>query len=213
MAQRGFKVINDHQVKLEPREHAVTSPYAFVGNYRDPSQTTPSPQPVSPQMFVQVSPSPSPYSNILQNQLQTPRVNQMTNINNFAQQSTTTNNFAQQSTTTNNFAQQPSLVNQMFLPNIQTTQATFSNGTNSIWTNNLNGNDASTSRLFGNNNNIPASASPIFSQPLAPLPNITQHFNISNEPMANSSILIDLDNQFNIDNLSGDLQSLNFSGY
>lgn len=182
-APRGFP---DQPVKLEPRDH-VASPYlAYAGNYRDPSQTTPSPQPISPPMFAQASTSPSTYNNlgtILQNQLQAPRATPMAN------------NFQQQT-----------IANQIYTPNIQTTTAQqFANG-NSIWTNNLNGNEPSSSRPFFTNN------MPIFNQPLTPLPNITQNFNISNEPMLNSSILIDLDNQI-LNNLSGDLQSLSFSDF
>lgn len=188
---RNFKVINDQPVKLEPRDQA-TSPYnnVYPGNYRESSIGTPSPQPLSPPMFVQVSQSPTPYNNvgnILQNQLQAPRV--------------TTNDFQQQSH-----------ANQIYTPNIQTT-AQFSNGNNPIWTNNLNGNEPSTSRVFFSNMTGPT-ASAIFNQPQAPLPNITQNFNATNEPMKlNSSNLLDLDSQFILNNLSGELQSLSFSDF
>jgi hypothetical protein len=182
LTPQGFKVTIDHQVKLEPREQ-VTSPYfGFPGNYRNPTQPTPSPQPISPPVFAPISPSPSPYT--LQNQLQATPVP----MNNFQQSS----------------------ANLIYPPNIQTPTATFTNGNNIIW--NLNGNEPSTSRAFANNI---ASVTPssIFNQPLTPL---TQNFIASNgnEPMIiNSSILIDLDNQLLIDNLSGDLNSLNFSDF
>lgn len=189
-------MINDQQhVKLEPREQ-VASPYlVYPGNYRETSQATPSPQPLSPPMFVQVSPSPSPYNNIgniLQNQLQTPRATPVT---------------------MNNFQQQPH-TNQNYTPNIQpTTAAPFTNGNNSIWPNNLSGTDPSASRAFVNNS-LSVTPSAIFNQPLTPLPNIAPNFNITTEqPMATSSNFLDLDNQFLIDNLSGDLQSLNFSDF
>lgn len=167
----------------------MTSPYnVYPGNYRDQQQGTPSPQPLSPPMFVQVSPSPSPMynnANILQNQLQATSV-----------------------TAQNNFQQQPH-VNQIYTPNAQTTTNPFANGSNAIWTNNLNGNDPSTSRAFYGN--MAVSTSAIFSQPLAP--SITQNFNVSNEPMrTNSSILIDLDSQL-LNNLSGELKCLSFSDF
>ncbi|CRK94168.1 CLUMA_CG007684, isoform C [Clunio marinus] len=192
-AQRGFNVINDQPVKIEPREQN-TSPYLhFPGDYRDPSHSTPSPQPqqISPPMFSQVSPSPSPYNNnnhnmgqILQNQLQAPRV------------------------TTNNFQHQETHGNQIYTPNIQHT--TFPSGSNSIWTNNINGNDPTISRAFFNNT-IPSNAptSSIFNQPLTPL--LPNNLSANNEPMG-SSILIDLDNQI-LNNLSGDLQCLSFSDF
>lgn len=187
---RNFKVINDQPVKLEPKDQA-TSPYnnGYPGNYRDTSVGTPSPQPLSPPMFVQVSQSPTPYNNagnILQNQLQAPRV------------------------TTNDFQQQPQ-ANQIYTPNILTT-AQFVNGNNPIWTNN-HGNDPSTSRVFYNNMTGPT-ASAIFNQPQTPLPNITQNFNVSNEPMKfSSSNLLDMDSHYILDNLSGELQSLSFSDF
>lgn len=197
---RNFKVINDQPVKIEPREQ-TTSPYnAYPGNYREQLQSTPSPQPLSPPMFVHVSPSPSPMynnnANILQNQLQ----------------ATTT-----RATMQNNFQQQPQS-NQIYTPNIlttpnvQTSTNPFASGSNAIWTNHLNGNEASSNRAFYNNNNMPSSTSAIFNQlPLAP--NITQNFNVCNEPMrTTSSILIDLDSQL-LNNLSGELQSLSFSDF
>lgn len=174
-------------MKVEPRDQA-TSPYnVYPGNYRETSIGTPSPQPLSPPMFHQVSNSPLPYSNagnILQNQLQAPRV------------------------TTNDFQQQPQ-DNQINTPNIQPT-AQFTNGNNPIWTNNLNGNEPTTSRIFYNMNAPTTSA--IFNQSQTPLPNITQNFNVSNEPMKlNSSNLLDLDSQYIYNNLSGDLNNLTFS--
>ena len=176
-------------MKLEPRDQA-TSPYnnIYPGNYRDTSVGTPSPQPLSPPLCVQVSQSPTPYNNvgnILQNQLQAPRV------------------------TTNNFQQQPQS-NQIYTPNIIQATAQFTNGNNTIWTNNLNGNEPSTSRVFYNNMSVPT-ASSIFNQPQTPLPNITQNFNVSNEPLKFSSNLLDLDSQDIFNNLSGELQGLSFS--
>lgn len=165
-------------MKLEPREVAASPYIGYAGNYRDPSQTTPSPQPLSPQMFAQVSPSPSPY-NILQHQLQAPRP-------------------------LNNFVQQTPNLNEMFTPNIAIN--------NAIW-NNPSEQDA-TNRAIFNQSNMLANSSSIFNQPLplSPATNLTQNFNI-NSPMANSSILTDLDNQLIIDGLSGDLQSFNLSDY
>lgn len=186
-----FKTINDQAVKLEPRDQSISPFQLHPGNYRETSQATPSPQPISPPMFVQGSPSPSPYQqtnnngHILQNTLQATRI-------------------------TPNFQQQPQ-VNPSFTPNIATT---FGNGTSAIWSN-PNGNDASASRAYNFNNNMQTTASAIFSQAMAPPPtnqNITQTFNITSEPMTNSSILIDLDNQL-LNNLSGDLQSLSFSDF
>lgn len=163
----------------------------YPGNYRDTSVGTPSPQPLTPPMFVnQVSQSPTPYSNvgtILQNQLQAPRV------------------------TTNDFQQQPH-ANQIYTPHVQPI-AQYSNGNNAIWTNNLNGNDPSSSRVFYNNLTGPM-ASAIFSQPQAQLPNITQTFNVNNEPMKlSSSNLLDLDSNYILNNLSGELQCLSFSDF
>jgi hypothetical protein len=147
-------------------------------------------------MFVQGSPSQSPYpqnniGNILHNTLQGSRIMPMPN----------------------NFLPQPQ-INQVFTQNNLATPS-FSNGTSAIWSNNLNGNDASSSRAYNFNNNMQTTASAIFNQPLAPAPinqNVTQNFNITSEPMTNSSILIDLDNQL-LNNLSGDLQSLSFSDF
>lgn len=195
LAQGLFKVINDQAVKLEPRDQSVSPFQLHPGNYRDTAQATPSPQPLSPPMFTHISPSPSPYQqqnnvgNILQNQLQGSRVTPMPS----------------------NFLQQPQ-ANQIFTPNILTTPA-FASGSSAIWTNNLNGSEATASRAYNFSNNMQTSA--IFSQPMAPTPinqNITQNFNIPSEPMTNSSILIDLDNQL-LNNLSGDLQSLSFSDF
>lgn len=194
-AQRGFKAINDQAVKLEPRDQGPSPYLDYAGNYRETLQATPSPQP-SPQIFLPISPSSSPFGgNILQNSLLTPRI------------ATMTNNFQHQTQT-----------NQIYTPNIQTTTASpFANGNNSMW-NNLNGNDPSANRAFGNNNNndnnMPVTTSSIFNQPLTPTPIITQNFNTFNEPpMANSSVLIDLDHQYLIENLSGDLQCLSFSDF
>lgn len=182
-------MINDQAVKLEPRD--PISPFQLhPGNYRE-SHATPSPQPISPPMFVQVSPSPSPYQqqnnvgNILQNQLQGP----------------------------SNSFHQP-----MFTPNISNAPILqVPNASNAIWTNAM-GSEASSSKTyafnnnFSNNNNMQTTASLIFSAPPPTNQNITStsNYNITtNEPSLNSSILIDLDNQL-FNNLSGDLQSLSF---
>jgi hypothetical protein len=161
-------------VKTEP----CPSPYLnYPGNYRDPAQTTPSPQPTPT--------TPIIFNNtILHHQLQAPRATLMAQ-----------NDFQQQSQ-----------VNQIYTPNI-TMNIPFSNGS-TVWANaTLNGNEPSTSRF---NNVQPASA--IFNQPLTPLmPNPTQT-QTNYEPMTNSSILIDLDNQI-LNNLSGDLNNLSFSDF
>lgn len=115
---RTFKAI-DQPVKLEPREH---SPYTFYpGTYRETSQATPSPQPLSPPMFVPDNHSPLP-GNFLQASNMMP----------------------------SNFPHQPQY-NQSYTPNIQVTTTQYSNNGNIVWANNMNGNDPTTSRAFTNN--------------------------------------------------------------
>lgn len=151
-----FKAI-DQPVKLEPREH---SPYFYPGTYRDSSQATPSPQPLSPPMFMPGSHSPLPA-----NFLQAPNV------------------------MSNNFPQQPQY-NQNFTPNIQTPAPQFNNGNVVSWTNNLNVNNPSTSRAFTHNNNANGQSTIFNNDQLPPLQNTTPIFSSSNFMDLDSNMLI-----------------------
>ena len=178
-----FQVIQDPNVKLEPRDQSLSPFQLHPGNYRDISQATPSPQPLSPQMFVQGSQSPLPYQlpqNILQNQLigTTSRMTQFQNNLN---------------------PQQP---NHIFT-NIPPGQ-TFATGTSAIWSNNLNGVEVSGMRTYTN-----MQTSNIFDQPM-PIQNNTQNFQAQLEPMNISSSLFDLDG---LKSLSSELKLFSLSEF
>lgn len=170
-------------MKLEPRDQSLSPFQLQAGNYRDINQATPSPQPLSPQMFVQGSPSPLPYQmpqNILQNQL-TGTTSRMTQFQ---------NNFN---------PQQP---NQIFT-NIPPGQ-TFATGTSAIWSNNLNGVEVSGMRTYTN-----MQTSNIFDQPM-PIQNNTHNFQAQLDPMNISNSLFDLDG---LKSLSSELKLFSLSEF
>lgn len=179
----------NNAVKVEPRDHAA-SPYYH--GYRDQMvAATPSPQPVSPQTFMPLSPAPTHYNNvpnILQHTLQTPRF------------------------TPNNFDQLPTLDNPYYTPSVLAPTATPVNGNSSIWNN--------TSIPNGNNDlyvdratmgNLPGQ-SQIFQQ--THLPTTAQQTNLPDAPRGmNSNSLMDLDSNNllqMIDNISGEIRQLSF---
>lgn len=171
-------------MKIEPRDQSISPFQLHPGNYREVNQATPSPQPLSPQMFNQASPSPLPYhppQNILHNHLQGGmRLQPPNNFNQLHQQN--------------------------YTPSIHPGPS-FVPATSAIWTGNVKVTDTVGNKTYTNMQN-----SNIFNQPMPILQNnqnIVQNVPNTNEnPMTISSSLFDFDA---LQNLSGDLQQFSLS--